>query len=62
MCLPSKLLSRYIVRPRSYLGDSVVRLILLLAGNEVAMLSKLFFPDFIKSLTVDALVGRRACF
>jgi hypothetical protein len=56
------MLSRYIVRPRSYLGDSVVRLILLLAGNEVAMLSQLFFPDFIKSLTVDALVGRRACF
>ena len=56
------MLSRYIVRPRSYLGDSVVRLILLLAGNEVAMLSKLFFPDFIKGLTVDALVGRRASF
>ena len=62
MCLPSKLLSHYIVRPKSYLGDSVVRLILLLAGNEVAMLSKLFFPNFIKSLTVDALVGRGACF
>lgn len=62
MCLPSNLLSHYIVRPKSYLGDSVVRLILLLAGNEVAMLSKLFFPDFIKSLTVDALVGRGACF
>ena len=62
MCLRSKLLSRYIVRPKSYLGDSVVRLILLLAGNEVAMLSKLFFPDFIKGLTVDALVGCRACF
>ena len=62
MYLPSKLLSRYIVRPWSYLGDSVVRLILLLAGNEVAMLSKLFFPDFIKGLTVDALVGRRASF
>ena len=62
MYLPSKLLSRYIVRPRSYLGDSVVRLILLLAGNEVAMLSKLFFPDFIKGLTVDALVGRRTSF
>ena len=62
MCLPSKLLSRYIVRPRSYLGDSVVRLILLLAGNEVAMLSQLFFPDFIKGLTVDALVGRRTSF
>jgi hypothetical protein len=56
------MLSRYIVRPRSYLGDSVVRLILLLAGNEVAMLGELFFSDFIKSLTVDALVGRRACF
>ena len=53
--------SLYCTAPR-LLDDSVVRLNLLLAGNEVAMLSKLFFPNFIKGLTVDALVSRRACF
>ncbi len=44
------------------LGGSVVRLIVLLTGNIVVMLSELFFPDFIKGFTVDALVGRRAGF